>query len=586
MIQFKKLVMYHFMSYRNKQVIQLAGQGIVRIEGINEDEQSADSNMAGKSTIVEALLWCLFGRTLRGLKHNQVVNRKAKKNCYVTTSFSIQGKLYLCRRYRKHREHGNRILLYRENVLISSRHESDTQTRLENILDCDYEGFVNSVVFGGFDSGTRKQFALQTDSQQKQILDSFLKFEKFEIALRRTKHELNSAKTKQHELVVKISNLSGSVQATRDRLGPLTRAIEVGNRERNKERARIRNFLKQLVSKLHRPSEKNLKQTESNVEKQIQRKAGAEEKLLGIQRQLRVLAKKRLHSSKLIGKPCPACGRKIKHSTLAALDKHFRLEKRKLRMEKEAAVKALAKIERRLLYGWKELKRLQEKQRLHENLLARKKQLEERLSALREASSNPFSEELEQASRQYSKQVSRLLAYGYEEQCLKRKIRDLEFWEKGFGNKGVKALIVRDTLPAMNAKLKEYAQEVFEGGVQLEFKPSKETKKGEERELFNLSYSTRRNANSYIAESSGGRRRVDICVLLVFAWLSRTCDILFCDELLDGLDASGRERVLSILSRERGTVFVVSHNRELKSRIGTVWTVRKKNGASRLEAQS
>ena len=33
----------------------------------------------------------------------------------------------------------------------------------------------------------------------------------------------------------------------------------------------------------------------------------------------------------------------------------------------------------------------------------------------------------------------------------------------------------------MNAKLREYAQEIFDEDVQLEFRPSKQTKKGDER---------------------------------------------------------------------------------------------------------
>ena len=75
---------------------------------------------------------------------------------------------------------------------------------------------------------------------------------------------------------------------------------------------------------------------------------------------------------------------------------------------------------------------------------------------------------------------------------------------------------------------------------------------------------------------------MDICVLLCFAWLSRTADILLIDELLDGLDETGRETVLGILAELRGTVLVISHRRELRARIGKVWTIEKRGGFSRL----
>ena len=159
----------------------------------------------------------------------------------------------------------------------------------------------------------------------------------------------------------------------------------------------------------------------------------------------------------------------------------------------------------------------------------------------------------------------------------------MAFWEVGFGNRGVKTLIMKQLLPSLNQKLKEYGQEIFQSKVELEFRLNKKTKRGDNRELLHLHYQSKRNSPSYVGESSGGRRRVDICVLLVFAWLARVSNLLLVDELLDGLDDAGRESVLAILARQRGTILVISHERDLKSKIGKVWTVTKQDGASTLE---
>ena len=571
------------MSYKDKHVIQLANQGIVRIEGRNEDDSIADSNMAGKSTIVEALLWCLFGKTLRGLKHHKVVNRRAKKNCYVAASFSVQGKLYLCRRYRAHKKRGNRLLLYRGKLPIHSRHDADTQSRLESILDCDYESFVNSVVFGGFDSGTRKQFALQTDAQQKQLLDSFLKFEKFEIALRRTKHEISRVGKSLGQSSLSVARHGERVSACKQRLSEIRKSTRLFEEERGIEEQEIRKEIRKIGRKSPSSNGGNLQKLLNEVEMLVEQKSARETSFRYAKRQIRILVKKQHHKERLLGKPCPTCGQKINHHSVAVISKHLRLEINKWKLEKDAAVETLQKLERRLKHGRRRLKRLQKQQERAKTYTHAKIQLEERLRQLEARSSSVFQEELEEAQKRYADQVSRLLRCRYREDRLKRRIEDLAFWEQGFGNKGIKALIVRQALPAMNQKLKEFSQEVFEDGVELEFRPSKETKKGTERELFNVHYSTRQNADTYAAESSGGRRRIDICLLLVFSWFARTCDVLFVDELLDGLDASGRERVLDILSRQRGTVFVISHSRELKSRLGTVWTVRKRDGISTLE---
>lgn len=183
----------------------------------------------------------------------------------------------------------------------------------------------------------------------------------------------------------------------------------------------------------------------------------------------------------------------------------------------------------------------------------------------------------------YGRALSRYLVQSQKKVELQKKIKALEFWRIGFGNSGVKTLVLREVLPSMNKKLKEYSEHMFQTPVELEFRANKQTKKGADRELFHLHYKSRFNSASYLGESTGGRRRIDICVLLVFSWLARAANILLVDELLDGLDDAGRESVLHILAQQRGTVLVISHERELKNRIGKVWTVTKKNGVSRLE---
>lgn len=571
MIEFRKLILHNFMSYKHA-VVQLAKQGVVRIEGINEDEPSANSNMAGKSTLMEALLWCLFGRTLRGLKHESVVNRKAKRNCFVSTTFTSNGTIYICRRNRRHKKYGNKLQLFRKDTLLSSRHGVDTQRRLEGILDVDFESFVNSTVFGGFD-GQRKQFALQTDSQQKAVFDSFLKFEKFEIALARTKKVLVLAKEQHHELQLKVQAQHGLVSTVQGKIKTLKKSQKILGEDDKRE-------LRKLVRRtLGKAKGDNLDELKQSTEKIIERKAGAESRMEAIQHQLRILTKKQLNKEQMMGKPCPACGRVVKEKTLTAVLKHLGRDKILLKLEKRVVVKVLKKLERRLYASRQKLKMLEKQKEGYQILIARKKELEKKLRVTQA----PFSEEIESAQVDYSKQLSRLLAYEFEEGLVKNKIKDLEFWDKGFGNKGVKTLIVKEVLPAMNKKLKEYSQEIFQSGVELEFKANKVNKSGDERELYHLHYRTRLNSNNYMGESSGGRRRVDICVLLVFAWLSRTCNLLLVDELLDGLDDAGRETVLSILSRQRGTVLVISHSKDLKSKIGQVWTVRKSNGTSTLE---
>ena len=88
MIQLDTLHIQHFKSFREPQLVQLANQGLVLIEGENKISRAADSNGAGKTSIVDALTWGLFGETLSGLKGAAVANRHTTEPCRVVVDWT------------------------------------------------------------------------------------------------------------------------------------------------------------------------------------------------------------------------------------------------------------------------------------------------------------------------------------------------------------------------------------------------------------------------------------------------------------------------------------------------------------------
>lgn len=61
--------------------------GLYFMQGLNAVEPRLQTNAAGKSTIWEALLWCLFGKTSRGLKAGDICNWGEGKGAVVTLRF-------------------------------------------------------------------------------------------------------------------------------------------------------------------------------------------------------------------------------------------------------------------------------------------------------------------------------------------------------------------------------------------------------------------------------------------------------------------------------------------------------------------
>jgi DNA repair exonuclease SbcCD ATPase subunit len=585
-VEFLDMEIKNFMSFGSLQTIPLRKQGVVRVEGRNLDEPSADSNRAGKSVLVEALSWCLWGRTLRGIKHDAVVNRFAKRDCSVATRFRVAGKIFRFKRYRRHRKHGNHLRLFVGDRLISYRHDDETQSRLERILGCDYTSFTNSVVFGGV-----RPFASLSDAEQKKILESFLHFEKFNAALARTRDSISQETEKLSELRLRLATEKGVAAAVFEKLTTLQ---ESEKSLRVQRRGRVRE-IKRAIRAGRTSLRENAETTKlcglrvRRAERKLQfcriRDTEFRERDKRLRHLLSSVRNSLRDKTKLEGGPCPVCQRSMTAQTIEPLVTHLTSERRALAQRIKKVQRRKSVNDRRLHHALVYLKGVQKK--LIEKESGNTRMLE-RMSMLRKeldmrSPLSPFKKKIQLAQRKYSRLVSRLLITTHEEQSLKTLIEDLRFWEQGFGNRGIKALIVRDALPVLNTKLREYADKIFEGTAELQFLPSKKTKSGGDRELFNVHYAAKRGSPSYLGESSGGRRRVDVCVLLCFAWISRLSNLLLVDELLDGLDESGRERVLEILSSLRGTILVISHRRELKSKIGRVWTVEKKNGFSRLE---
>jgi DNA repair exonuclease SbcCD ATPase subunit len=577
MVRFLELVLENFMSYRQRLKINLENQGIVRIEG---------PNMAGKSTIIEALCWALYGKTLRGLKHDSVVHRfHGKRDCLVEVWFRVQGTRWRVRRYRRHREHSNKLLLHRgaEKVAMAYRHESDTQQAIERLLGFDFSGFINSTVFGGMEGG-RKSFALLTDSERKRVLDSFLRFEKFDTALERAKSAKVGAEKELTNTELDLQKLSGLIEGTKTNLAFISKRLREQKESDQKEISKLKRRVKRFQLP-ERVSSETLERLEKRTDGNSIRLGKARAEVSRCQEALGKLKLQLQSRQRLIGHRCQACGQKVSGSAVEALREHVLVEKKRWESRLRKFHRREKQVRKEVEHGRSRLKRLQIKYNNYRNQRREKGVLRDTIEKKQRdiVGSTPFSIQYDLLTTSYSRKLSRLLVLQQKKFYLEHSIEDYAFWQEGFGNRGVRALVVREILPALNHQLENYAREIFGDGTTIKLSATQETKSGEDRELLNIQYQSPSGANDYVGESSGGRRRADLCVLLVFSWLARTSNVLFVDEFFDHLDSAGRERALDILRQQRGSIFIVTHERGIKSQLSKVWTVVKEHRASRLE---
>ena len=96
---------------------------------------------SGKSAIFEGILWCLFGRTVKKVKMEELINENEEKNCFVKLSFEKKNVTYKIVRYRSHDEYGDELKLFIDKKEYQGK---DTQAKIESIVGLTDKLFIIS----------------------------------------------------------------------------------------------------------------------------------------------------------------------------------------------------------------------------------------------------------------------------------------------------------------------------------------------------------------------------------------------------------------------------------------------------------
>lgn len=135
-MKLKSVKLKNFKSYPDQETkLDLNFNGVKLIVG---------ENGAGKTTFFDAIIWCLYGKSVA--LADDVINWKTGKDCKVEVEFSIGGDAYSIIRYRNHEEHGNKLLFFRNKKNISSRTKGDTQARIDDTIKISYQAMISSVI--------------------------------------------------------------------------------------------------------------------------------------------------------------------------------------------------------------------------------------------------------------------------------------------------------------------------------------------------------------------------------------------------------------------------------------------------------
>ena len=580
MIKIKDLTVKNFMSVGNQtQAVDFGKENLTLVLGENLDQGGDDSgsrNGTGKTTIINALSFALYGNALTNIKKDNLINKINNKNMLVTLSFDKDGVNYRIERGRK-----PAIMKFFIDDEEQGAEESDdsqgdmreTQKDIDELLGMSHDMFKNIVALNTYS----EPFLSMKSNEQRVIIEQLLgitllseKADTLKELIRDTKDkitqasaDIEAAKKSNDKIQLSIDSLltrQSAWNTQRDNeLEKIGRAIiELENVDIEAElaaHAQLKTYLEQ-ASKL-----KSLNKEKATLESAT---AQAERSVKKYASELAALA----------GKKCHACEQDLhdhKHEEMSAKATEH-LEEAQKYADKVAG--DLKKIVDELAVIGEQTARPNtyydtvEEALKHQNTI---KTLETQLE-IKAGETDPYQEQIDELRNTAMQEIS------WDSVNELNKLKDhQEFLLKLLTNKDsfIRKKIIDQNLAYLNNRLTYYLDKMglphtvtFLNDLSVEI-----MQLGQDLDFDNL--------------SRGERNRLILGLSWAFrdVWesLYQQINLLFIDELIDnGLDASGVEAALGVLKkmgRERKkNIFLISHKDELIGRVNNVLKVVKENG--------
>jgi len=639
-MRFESVEIQNFMSIK-KEKFNLDKRGLVLIQGINKDDDNFESNGAGKSVLIESIVYALFGKTIRGLKADEVVNNKEKKNCFVKLTIEDNGVSYIVERYRKHKTKNNDVIIYKDGIDITPVGEK-VKELIQEIIQMDYLTFTSSILY----TARSFTFTSTTDKEMKSAFDTMLGFDLWnkcqEIAkFHRNKidTELNKALYRQENIESTIKNLESELEILNKREKEYKENVKNKMNFLKKEQKNLQDTIakqeyscKSLVKNLQKLQESKeiykkeldgFTELKNDLEELKLETRGIDHKIeqwnsniKNIDKKIKDFNTKIQDKMVLIGSICPVCGAMVTKKNLEGVIEEINKEKGILELERKNYENNISeainnKEQLKELYE-KCLENIKEEKEIKENLddcmdeitkltgkleslktkiTMNKKRCEEinkNMQELKDEAEDAYGDLILKTKKELGKAK---LSLGNNEKTINKLKEDklkYDYWVDSFGNSGIKSYLLDSVTPFLNERVNFYIQKLTSGSIEVQFNTQQRLANGELRERFNLSVLNVKGGEQYKSNSGGEQKRVDIAVNmalqdLVASRSNKKLNIAFYDEVFDALDDKGIESVVELLqeqAQEKSSIFVTSHNDTLKSFFENSITVIKSNGFS------
>ena len=549
MILFKSLTFKNILSVGNQPVsIDLDTFKTTLVHG---------TNGSGKSTILDALCYVLFGKSFRGVNLSQLLNTQNKKGLLVECEFNIGKNEYLVRRGMKPKVFE---IFKNKEILDNTAADKDHQAHLENhILKLSFKSFTQIVILG---SSNFVPFMQLNTAGRRDCVEDFLDIKVFSTMSIMAKERLRGLKEQLRSLESDIDAHEFKVQVQQEKLDDIKsrddKQIEDLQASIKEESQFLVRAEKQLSESLER---------EEFIVKEMN--ALNEEKVKEKSKQLNIVITKmnsqieRLQRNKVFYESndvCHTCNQQIAEDVKTTYLSESNDKIEELNSASTKALDMLMKEQRTLGLVEDHKKRLaQYKQETFEVQTSIKYHNEGILGAqkkIREIQNDTTS--LEREEGRLEEMMLEVSDLKMSKENLVTEIANHEVVTGLLKDSGIKTHIVRKYLPAMNKAIRYYLNEL---DLPLHFQLDSE---------FNEQVSSPLHQDfSYQSFSEGQKGRIDLSLMFTWREIGRlknsvSTNILFLDEVFSSsLDEVGKECLLTLLRYklpDNQRVVVVDHN--------------------------
>lgn len=579
MIKIKELTVKNFMSVGNQtQAVDFGKEHLTLVLGENLDmggDDSGSRNGTGKTTIVNALSFALFGNALTNIKKDNLINKINNKNMLVTLSFEKDGVQYRVERGRKPTV--MKFFVNDEEQLDETDDSQgdmrETQRDLDHILGMSHDMFKHILALNTY----TEPFLSMKANDQREIIEQLLGITILSEKAEALKELIKQTKDAVIQETANIEAIKKSNEGIQKSIDSLMTKQSAWQTQQEADLEKIGRAIIELENV----------NIEAELEAHAQLKVYLEKsaKLRSLNKELATLESATVQADKqvkkyaaelasLSNKKCHACEQDLhdhKHEELTAkaqehLDEAERYATKVLNDWKKIydEIEEIGTVDSRPNTYYDTV----EEALKHQNNL---KTLETNLT-IKAGETDPYQEQIDELLNTAMQEISwdsvNALTSVKEHQ---------EFLLKLLTSKDsfIRKKIIDQNLSYLNNRLTHYLDAmglphtvVFQNDLSVEI-----TQLGQDLDFDNLSRGER---NRLILGLSWSFRDV-------WESLYQNVNLLFIDELIDnGLDASGVESALAVLkkmARERQkNIYLISHKDELVGRVNNVLKVIKENG--------